>query len=977
MKSKKITLLILLVCFSRCLEAQNFKLNIQTEGGYSYETVSNDPTNTRIYTLNNGLKIYLSVYKNTPRIQTYIAVKAGSKNDPSDATGLAHYLEHMVFKGTSKLGSANWAQEKPILDAIEQQFEIYRKQKDSTIRAKIYAKIDSLSGIAAKFAIANEYDKATSVIGAKGTNAYTWVEQTVYVNDIPSNEIERWLKLESERFGELSPRLFHTELEAVYEEKNRGLDNDFNKVLEKSFASMFPNHQYGLQSTIGTIEHLKNPSITAIKNYFNTYYVPNNMAICMSGDLDPTATIRLIDQYWGTKQSKPVPVFSSYQEEEITSPIEKTVLGPSQEMLFMSYRFPGANSKDAMVMEMFSRILSNGKAGLMDINLVQKQKVLGVDAFPYRMKDYSGVFISVYPRQGQSLEDTKKLVLAQIDSIKQGKFKESLLKAIINNEKIGMMKSLESNNARAEYMVDAFVKDISWSDYMAGLDQMAGLKKTDIVTFANRFFSTNYIAIYKKTGQDSTIQKVPKPKITPVAVNRETQSEFMKKFASEMPITLSPVFLDFERDLEIWNIKKGLDVWFKKNTENNLFELHYRFAFGKNQFPKMALAIEYLNYLGTDKLSLAQLKTKFYELGCDYSISVAETQLQIVITGLEENRIEATKLIETMLLNPKSDATALKNLVDGILKTRIDAKLDKATILRSGLGNFAKFGAINPFTTILSETTLKTTSSTELLSLIKNLNTYEHTVWYYGPEELQKITADISLIHNSAAVLKPAPAKKIYKELDFNEPEVLFVHYDMVQAENIFLSKSTKYDKEIVAVVGLYNEYFGGSMNSIVFQEIRESKALAYGCGSTYKITDNLNYSNYNSSYIGTQVDKLPEALPAMKNLLDSLPKSDVAFANAKESKLNEFRSDRITKIGVLYSYEYLKKMQLNKDIRPENFAKSQYLTFEDINTFHKKYIKGQKMKLLVIGHKEKVDFKTLEKFGKITKLELKDIFGY
>lgn len=977
MKTSKTLFTILLISISIVLNAQNYQVQKQSEGGYTYETVSNDPTNTRIYTLANGLKVYLSVYKNTPRIQTYIAVKAGSKNDPANTTGLAHYLEHMVFKGTSKLGSANWSKEKPLLDAIEAQYESYRKLKDTSARTKMYQKIDSLSGEAAKFAIANEYDKAASVIGAKGTNAYTWVEQTVYVNDIPSNEIERWIKLEAERFGELTPRLFHTELEAVYEEKNRSLDNDFSKVLEQSFGAMFPNHQYGSQTTIGTVEHLKNPSITEIKNYFYTHYVPNNMAICMSGDLDPTATVRLIDQYWGNKQAKTVPVFTPYQEKEITNPIEKTVYGPSQEMLFMSYRFPGAASKDAMIMEMFSCVLSNGKAGLMDVNLAQKQKVLGVNAFPYRMKDYSGVFISVYPRQGQSLEETKKLVLAQIDSIKQGKFKESLLKAIINNEKISMMKSLESNDARADYMVDAFIKDISWTDYMAGLDEMARLTKSDIVAFANRYFSTNYVAIYKKTGQDSTIQKVPKPKITPVPVNRESQSEFIKKFATETPTNLQPVFLDFERDLETWNVKKGMDVWYKKNTENKLFELHYRFPFGKNQFSKMALAMEYLNYLGTDKMTLAQLKTKFYELGCDYSLSVSENQMQIVISGLEESRAEAVKLVENLITNPKADKEALKNLVDGILKSRKDAKLDKSTILRSGLVNYAKFGPINPYTNIISEINLKATQPLELQNLIKSLATFEHNIWYYGPEELQKVVADVSLMHKSPEVLKPAPSKKIYKELDFNENEVLFVHYDMVQAENVFLSKSTKYNKDINAVVGLYNEYFGGSMNSIVFQEIRESKALAYGCGSTYKITDNLDYSNYNSSYIGTQVDKLPDALPAMKALLDSLPKSDMAFANAKESKLNEFRSDRITKMGILYSYEYIKKMQLNKDQRPENFAKSQFMTFQDIDVFHKNFVKNQKMKLLVIGHKDKVDFKTLEKFGKITKLELKDIFGY
>lgn len=957
--------------------AQNYQTSTQTEGGYSYEIVANDPTNTRLYTLGNGLKVYLSVYKNTPRIQTYIAVKAGSKNDPSNTTGLAHYLEHMVFKGTSKIGSANWEKEKTYLNEIEALYEKYRLTKDSNERQKMYAKIDSTSGEAAKYAIANEYDKIVSLLGAKGTNAYTFVEQTVYVNEIPSNEIERWAKLEAERFSELTPRLFHTELEAVYEEKNRGLDNDMSKVIEKTFASLWSTHQYGSQSTIGTVEHLQNPSITEIKKYFYAYYVPNNMAICMSGDLDPTATIQTIDQYWGAKIAKKVPKFTPFQEPAITAPIEKTVYGPSQEMLFMGYRFPGAESKDALTMEMFSRILSNGKAGLMDLNLVQTQKVLGVSAFPYRMKDYSGVFISANPREGQSLEEVKNLVLAQIDSIKQGKFKENLLKAIINNEKIAMMRGLESNDTRADYMVDAFIKGISWSNYVAGLDAMAALTKKDIVTLANTYFSNNYAIVYKKTGNDSTILKVTKPKITPVPVNREAQSEFLKTISKQSPSKLEPVFVNFDREMQTWNLKNGLDIWYKKNEENKLFELHYKFPFGKNQFPKMELAIGYLNYLGTDKITAASLKTKFYELGCDYAISINDDKITIILTGLEENREQATKLLEQLLANPKSDEKALKDLIKGILKQRADAKLDKTTILRAALGSYAKFGTMNPFTKILTEKELKTTTSQNLISLIKSLKNYEHQVWYYGPEELQKLAASITLLHNTAPTLIKAPERKLFKEVMFDQNEVLFVHYDMVQAEMVFLSKSVPYDKNLNATASLYNEYFGGSMNSIVFQEIRESKALAYGCNSNYRISSDINYSNYNSSYIGTQADKMNEAIPAILELLTTMPQSDLSFENAKEAKLNEYRTDRITKTGVLYSKEYIEKMKIGSDQRPIDFEKIQKMTFNDIAEFQKTYIKNKPFKMLIIGNKDKIDFKTLEKIGKIKTLELKDVFGY
>jgi predicted Zn-dependent peptidase len=287
----------------------------------NFEYALNDPFKARIYTLKNGLKVYMSVYKNAPRIQTYIAVRAGSKNDPATATGLAHYLEHMVFKGTDKFGTKDFAKESVEITKIENLYETYRQTKDDAQRKKIYHQIDSISGVAAKYAIANEYDKMLAGIGGQGTNAFTSFDQTVYVNDIPSNQLENWLKIEAERYRKPVLRLFHTELEAVYEEKNRGLDSDNSKLWEAVFAGLFKNHTYGTQTTIGTIDHLKNPSMKEIMKYFNANYVPNNMAICLSGDFDPDETIKLIEKNFGSMPSKPVTPYTFEKEAPITEKV--------------------------------------------------------------------------------------------------------------------------------------------------------------------------------------------------------------------------------------------------------------------------------------------------------------------------------------------------------------------------------------------------------------------------------------------------------------------------------------------------------------------------------------------------------------------------------------------------------------------------------------------------------------------------------
>ncbi len=274
-----------------------------------------DPLDTRIYTLDNGLQVWLSRNTDAPRVQTNIATRAGSKNDPADATGLAHYLEHMLFKGTSHIATTDWARESEVLKQISEAYEERRKTTDEAMRDRIYRRIDSLSTVAASLAVPNEYDKMVKSIGARGTNAYTSTERTVYVNDIPSDELEKWMKIESERMQECVLRLFHTELETVYEEFNRSQDNDGRSAYTKKNELLYRNHPYGTQTTIGTGEHLKNPSMVKIHEFFDSWYVPNNMAVILAGDVDYDRTVAMVDKYFGVWKRKPVPSFTFKPED--------------------------------------------------------------------------------------------------------------------------------------------------------------------------------------------------------------------------------------------------------------------------------------------------------------------------------------------------------------------------------------------------------------------------------------------------------------------------------------------------------------------------------------------------------------------------------------------------------------------------------------------------------------------------------------
>ena len=465
---------------------------------YKYESVAGDPMNTRIYTLDNGLKVYMTVNKAEPRIQTCIAVRVGGKNDPSETTGLAHYFEHLMFKGTEQFGTSDYAAEKPLLDEIEAKFEKYRTLTDPKEREALYAEIDSLSLEASKLFIPNEYDKLMAAIGAQGTNAYTGYDMTVYVEDIPSNQIENWAKVQADRFKHNVIRGFHTELETVYEEKNMSLTDDSRKSLEVMFASLYPNHPYGTQTILGTQEHLKNPSITNIKNYYKNWYVPNNMAICLSGDFDPEMMIATIDRHFGDMvPNKELKRLEFKKEEPITEPIVKEVYGLESPNVILAWRFNGMADFQIDTLNVLSEVLFNGRAGIVDLEINQAQRTLGAYAFPYIQADYSAYIMQGFPKQGQTLEQVKEIMLESIEKVKRGEFDESILTAAINNAKRTKMETLEENNPRAEMFVSAFINNVPWDQYVGELDRLSKITKEDVVKFANAHFSNNYVQVNK------------------------------------------------------------------------------------------------------------------------------------------------------------------------------------------------------------------------------------------------------------------------------------------------------------------------------------------------------------------------------------------------------------------------------------------------------------------------------------------------
>ena len=958
-----LTGIVLLMCMVSCVKT------------YKYETVANDPTQTRIYTLDNGLKVYLSVNKDEPRIETFIGVRVGSKNDPAETTGLAHYFEHLMFKGTQNFGTSDYAAEKPLLDKIEQLFETYRNTTDEAERKAIYAEIDSVSQEASKIAIPNEYDKLMATIGANGTNAFTSFDVTAYSENIPSNEIENWAKIQADRFTNPVIRLFHTELETVYEEYNMGLSHDSWKISDSLMNALFPHHPYGTQTTIGTQEHLKNPSITNIKNYFTTYYVPNNMAIIMVGDFNPDETIKIIDQYFGKMERKELPKLKTETEQPLTEPVVKEVIGLEAATVNLGFRFPASNTKEVTTLELIDYILTNGKAGLIDLNLLHKQKVLKAGCYTEGLADYSVFGMYGTPKEGQTLDEVKDLLLGQLELLKKGEFDEELLQAVINNFKLNRYYQQQSADWTAYKLLNTFINDIPWKDEVEKIDFQSKLTKQDIVDFCNQYFNNNYAIVYKREGTPND-KKIDKPTITPISTNRDTESAFLAEIKARSVQPIEPVFIDYEKDMSKLSIKNNIPLLYKKNDINPLFFLCYVFEMGNNNDKALGTAFTYLDYLGTTKHTAEEIKSELYKMACSFGVSASNDRVYVYIRGLSDNFEKAVDLLEERLADAQADMEIYGGLVNDILKGRADNKLNQQYNF-SRLRNYAVYGASSPATNILSKSELQKLNPEELVTRTKNLKNYAHRILYYGPLSEQKITEIINDKHVVADNLLPVPEAVKFVQQDVTENSVLFAEYDAKQIYMAMMYKGGGFDRTIEPIRTLYNEYFGGGMNSIVFQEMRESRGLAYSAWASYLRPDKPQYSCYISSFIATQNDKMMDAITTFQGILNEMPESQKAFDIAKENMMTNIRTERILRENILWRYLDDEEFGYTTDRRKEIFDNAQNMTLNDVKAFQEKYVKNKPYTYCVLGNSKELDMKGLEKIGKIKKLTKEEIFGY
>lgn len=966
MNLKSFLFFVAFLTVNNCI-GQFYKTETLTDAkGYSYETVTNDPVGMRMYTLKNGLKVYLARNADLPRVLYATTVRAGSKNEPKDNTGLAHYLEHLLFKGNNKIGTLNWSMEEPILNEIERLFEEHKKETN-TDKKKIFLKlIDSLSLTASRYGIKGEYFKLAESIGAVANNATTNLEQVVYGSLVPANSLEKFLQLEKERFSNPSLRTFYTELEIVYEEFNSRQDNEFLVKLESINKILFPTHPYAI-SSIGLSEHLKNPSLTAVKGYYQKYYVPNNMTVILVGNIEFDKTLQWIENAFGHLQPGPIDKTVYPKEKPITDRVKIDVTTPNSPAVFMGFRMNGIGTQDEKYLTVVDKMLQNNVAGLLNLELRNKGKLKNAVSFSLFNLDYCMQYLDGVPKDGQPLEDVEAEILLLLDKIKKGDFDEGLIKASAMDLKRKFIKDITSDNLET-WAARSFVQFKTWEEQLSFIDALEKITKQELAAWAGRVYQNNYVIVYKKQGAASNLITVEKPVITPILQNNDKQSMFATQFSTTKPKPSEPFFNDYKKEIQQSKLKNGIPISFVPNKKNKLFELDIIFEMGKNSDKMIPLAVNYLDLIGTDKYPPGEWKKEFYKLGLSFRATVRNTQTIFHIEGLEQNLAAGVQLLHHLFSSLKPDKVAYDRYIENILTTR-KANLSNKNSIFIALANHLLFEGKPPSKDIFSEQELKSISPDALIVYIKTMRKYKHRIFYYG----SNLGAAEKALNNYYKVPLPVqqiPQPKIF-QLTKTKPGVYFVNYESAQAEVMVVSRTEKFSIKAMALSNMFNRF----IEKAAFSQVREARSLAYNVSATHVVPPDSSEYTQIEILAGTQNNKLTESLEVMTGLMKNISSLENVFTEAKQDQLGRYQNERTTGSAIFFAAENYKRLGIKHDYRKDMYEAIQKMTFEDIKHFFATNIANHQFAIVIVGNKKDIDMNALKKFGELVEMDAGMLF--
>jgi len=933
---------------------------------------ADDPMQVWQYELDNGLQIFLTHNPERPRFYAEIPVRVGSIHDPAETTGLAHYLEHLMFKGSQKLGTLDWEKEKPLLDEIRDLYETHFTETDPAKRAELYKKINATSQKAAQFAVPNEFTKVATSLGGGDLNAHTSVEETVYKMSMPKTRLEAWAKLEADRFLQPVFRLFHTELEIVYEEKNRSNDNASRSISEAVSAALYQKHPYGQQTTLGSPEHLKNPSIKKIEEYFQTWYVPNNMAVCISGDIDIEKTIAILDKEFSVWKRKELPEQKTFVEPPIDKIRKVEVNFPGQEQVSIAFRTVPRGHKDLPALKLVDMLMDNSAAGLINLNLNQAQKVRQAGSYPSVLNEYGAQYFYGVPKAGQKLEEVEKLILEQVEKVKKGEFDDWLLPAIITDYKIRERQRLEDNEQRITLLRDAFLQKTPWDVFRNEVATLEAVTKKEIVAAANKYFGEGYVVGYRR-DKERKLEAVEKPQIDPLSVNVTDSSAFAKELLAMKAEPITPRFLAKDAALHS-QPAQGVDLHTTKNPFNDLFSLTVIIDEGSRVNTRLNMLQSFIDKAGTKTLSSGDMKTEWYKIGSSFSIGVTPHETVFALSGIDGKLSESLDLMNQLLSEANMKESDFKELIRIIKGARAD-EVKTPQSLHRALMIYNRLGDNSPFLNRLSGKDLDALEAADFSRLLKSLLRRPRTIHYTGSlseAEVIKQLAKTSLLRPSTG--KPRPYPVLVPD-EVAENRIYLLDHESAQSLVRIEFADGLFDPTAQVDMDLFRNYFGGGMSSVVFQQLREARSLAYSAWGYYFPPARPNEYNISAGFIGTQCDKTCDALEAFLDLYENLPMEEADFEETRNSLDAKFRTEPLGFRQTLGSIRSWKNMGYRGNPRPKQFEQVTKANLNNLKRFHADRIKGNAKMISIVGKKSDIDMERLATFGEIIEIKADQIF--
>jgi len=934
-----------------------------------------EPIKVKEFKLENGLTVMLSENHNVPQVFGVVAVKAGGKNDPKDATGIAHYLEHLLFKGTETMGTIDYTKEKPFLDEINNLYEKLGQTKDEEERKKIQKQINDQSKKAGEFTIANEMDKLLTQIGATGVNAFTTEDFTAYHNTFPSNQIERWLELYSHRFEKPVFRLFQSELETVYEEKNRSMDSGFGQVFEELLKNVYKKHPYGQQTILGSVEHLKNPSLQKMYEFYNTYYVANNMVLALSGDFDTETVIPLIEAKFSKWRSGQVPEFPKYEEEEFSNrELVVKKLTPVK-IGILSFRTPESGHPDEIKLDLAFQILSNYEmTGFLD-KISDEGKIMEAGAMPMAYNDYGTALIYYIPKIiGQKLEAAEAIVKEQLEKLKQGDFSDEYFKAIKLNKQKEIDLLWEDNQDRSYEMILSFTQNRKWDDYYARYKSIEDITKQDVIEVANKYFNDNYLCFNSKMGFPKK-EKLSKPGFEPIESKNEVKSEFGEHFMKIKTTKSTPTFVNFEKDIISKKVNDYFTINQVKNPFNEVFDLEIKYGVGKYKIPVLQQVEYYLTLLGTKDKSVLELKEAYHNLGASYYFEASDETFSMHISGMEENLEEILKITRDFITNVQPDERKVKQML-GDLKAEKKINRREPGYTAQSLNAYILLGDKAPLLRELTKKQLKKLTGQELITAYQEVLNYETTVNFVGNRNISHVAELCNKYLVQKEKLEPKQDILVLDRIVPSNTKIYVVNNKKaVQSQIVFNVEGSARDNKKGAQINAFNSYFGGGMSSLVFQEIREFRSLAYSAYGNYTMAKKEGKNNMFTAYIGCQADKTNDAIDAMLELINHMPEKSERMEMIRSSIIEETQSSKPNFRDLLSKVETWKTEGYQTDPNEIYLKEYDKMNFEDLVKFYKTEIQNKPLSIAIVGDVKRFDLKKLEQYGEVIKIKASKLY--